>query len=251
MIFYLFVSRFFIFWGGTLKTKELFICIFFLSDFFSPLNLLCPYSFPSYSHPKLSSISQGDTSQTKLYCICLLCTANQFVYISHKLSQENGPHEDNFYLHFSSLKPTPVLADLELFGEHGRFFPSSFARVFIASFLSSSYCAQLVLKADQLLIVCQKNSWLVLDIFHICAVNQVIPGLIEAFLEVLKLMFALPCALFCQPEEMRSPGHLLLMYPPCPPLWPFPNEDLNLPQWCPGERSKVSAKTYTGKKVQH
>lgn len=155
-----------------------------------------------------------------------------------------------FYLHFSSLKPTPALADLELSGEHGKFFPSSFARVFIASFLSSSYCAQLVLKADQLLIVCQKNSWLVLDIFRICAVNQVIPGLTEAFIGVLRLMIVLPCALFCLPEEMRSLGHLLLIYPPCPPVWPFPNEDLNLPQWCPGKGSKVSAKTCTGKKVQ-
>lgn len=131
-------------------------------------------------------------------------------------------------------------------------FPSSFTRLFIASFLSSSYGAQWVLKADEHLIVCQKNTWLVLDVFHICAVNQVIPGLTKAFFGVLQLMFALPCALFYQAENTRHPGHLVLTYPPYHPLWSLPYEDLNLLQWCP-VNLKVSgfSKILYRKKVQH
>lgn len=130
----------------------------------------------------------------------------------------------NLYLHFSSLKSTPALADPELSGEHGRFFPSSFTRVFIASFLSSSYCAQWVLKADHLLIVCQKNTWLVfvlsIRLFLVCLK----PSLGSSNSCLLCLVHGFTRLKIWDIQDISS----LCMYVPATPAlskwrpWPFP-----------------------------
>lgn len=228
-----------------LKPRNSSSVYFFLSNFFFQRNQLCPYCLLSYSHPKIRTISQGDTSQTKLYCISLLSTANQFVYISHKLSQENGPQENNFLLtfllieiHFSSCRSGTIWWAWEVFSIliHEDFY----------CFLPFLIVLCPVSFKGRSIPHCQKNTWLVLDIFHTCAVNQVIPGLTEAFFGVLQVMFALSCALFYQAESKIYPGHHLLLYPPYHPLWPFLNEDLNLLQWCPEKRFQVSVKTYIG-----
>lgn len=117
----------------------------FLLPFFAQLKLPCPFALsvlfssqPQNCLPRRHFLDQS-ALHFPAFCCQPLCLRKP-IYLTNFL-RKMALKRVSFDSCFCSLKSTPYLVDLELVGKHG-FFLSSFTGLFIASFLSSSYCAQ-------------------------------------------------------------------------------------------------------------
>lgn len=137
---------FFFFFFGTERSRNSSSSFYFFSFLFkAQLNLPCsfPLSVLFSSQTQNCLPRRHILDQTALrfpaFCCQSLCLRKP-IHLTNFL-RKMALKRISFDSLFSSLKSTPDLVDLELAGKHG-FFPSSFTALFIASFLSSSYCAQ-------------------------------------------------------------------------------------------------------------
>lgn len=229
--------------------------LLFLLPLFAQLNPLCPFPlsvlfpFQTQNHLPRRRILDQTVLHFPVFC-CQSLHQRKPLYITNFLTKM-ALRRVFYESRFSSLKPTPDLVDQELAGKHGFIFSSIFIHsvfLLLPSFPHRIVPSELF-KAGQSLIVCQKNTWLI-DTFQICAVNQVMPSLTEAFFWGPPTTFALPCALFYSGgkyKTSRSSGPFASTLQPSVALSTCrPGPSPMVSSWAEG--SWALAKAYVGKK---